>query len=552
MAAPLGRLGEPPLSRETLARLVPFAGWTVALGTSMWLCGVLIAARRLPAGDAAHFIATESRLAGLVAEGELLRALTLFFSLLAPHPPLGYLPGVVAQLLWPDAIAAAVIAQGLVLLLGWDGLRRLFPQQPPMGAWMMILGSPMVWLAVDQHGRDLVVAVVALQALSHLLASDGLRVRTSSLAFGAWMGVGFMVKYTFPMFLFVPCLLSVGALISAERRRNLSAAVLTFVAVAGPWYAVFGSGVRRYLFHSTGAHTSFGNYRTDLWATESIVFYPLALKDSLGWPGVTLLGVSAVVLVFQRQVRTGLLLIGASAGGLAVLSTINQAQDRYAAPALLLLAALAGAFRGWTMVIPLALGLIQTWYTARAFAPGARTGEAIHLHPLRSWTEASWPRSAWYRPTDIELGSWKLDEAFTAMAGEQGEQGTVGLLLGDQPFLPAFGSVVLAAQGRGYRWDYGVVKVQGQDWTLFRGPLFDGAWPPGEFRTLLSILCPSDSLAGAWRSSRVRQTLLESPVNGGCTLRVDVVALGPLPALDGPVSSERADGGLPPPPEAAP
>ncbi|MFZ5477519.1 MAG: hypothetical protein ACOZNI_12155 [Myxococcota bacterium] len=450
------------------------------------LLALLVWKARTPSGDGPHLVGVELRLAQLVRDGELARAFRLFSTLLAPQPPAGYLPGIASFVVLGTKPWAALVAMAVPLALIWDALRRLGASV----AWLAVVASPMVWLYTEQHGRDLVCAAVVLQALSWLDLSD----RRKSAVFGAWMGVGFLTKYTFPAFLLLPCLLA----FRPRHGRNLLVAIGIFALVCGPWFLSYGPRVWAYLHRSAAvamdAETL--NARGDLLSREALLYYPIALKDALGWPGV------AAVLIGVAT-RPTLPLAGAL-GGVAVLSTMQTAQDRYALPALVcLIACLAPlATRAWGWPILVAAFVPQLAGTVRAFAGEAEThGKFDHADVAAlAWPS---PHRA-YVPTDFDVARWRVDEAVRALAEVHGRpDGTVGLLIPRLPDAPEFGIFLLRSAWLGYRWDFASVNLArgrgGMDDEVFVGPLRDGAWPPRAFTALYALQPRApDPAAAAW------------------------------------------------------
>ena len=96
-------------------------------------------------------------------------------------------------------------AGALVVWLCWDGIRRLGGSV--WGYFWMFSLTP-IWLQAEIAGIDLVAAVTVVQSVSHLAKSEGLKHRWHVFGWGAWMGAAFMTKYTAPMFLWAPCLVT--------------------------------------------------------------------------------------------------------------------------------------------------------------------------------------------------------------------------------------------------------------------------------------------------------------------------------------------------------
>jgi hypothetical protein len=389
----------------------------------------------------------------------------------------------------------------------------------------------MVWLAVEGHGRDLAAAACAVQAVSWLHASRGFEQRRQALAFGAWLGAGFLVKYTFPMFMILACLAAAVHLRSRARWVNLGAAVGAFVLVAGGWWAVMGHNALAYLGanmgQAAGAEAKLMTWDERM-APEHLAMYPLALKDAVGWPGI-------IALLAGAAWAPKLPLAGAL-GGLVVLAVQSQAQDRYALPALALLCAAAVPYGRRALGSLAALAVFAPLYvtSAAAFAPSARTATtSTYQHPLATWNRLSWPGSRTYNPIALQLGAWRLDQPLAALRAAHGrDDGTVGLLLSTGGGVPEFGTLVMSAQYLGYRWDFANVVPRGPGRTdVFVGPLFDGAWPSRDFTALLAIQCPGpDRAQGEWLAAFEGTETASVALPSGCTGSVRSVASARLHA----------------------
>ena len=500
------------LPRPTPATVERIAG--IALVVVM--VAVIARAGRIQPGDGSHFISIEMRLADLLRDLEVGRFARFWLTLVAPHPPLGYLPGIAAFFLLGHTPLAHVLAGGLAAWLVVDGLLRLGDGRG-LAAALAFTASPMVWLAVEGHGRDLAAAACAVQAVSWLHASAGFQRRRQAMAFGAWLGAGFLVKYTFPMFMILVCLGAAVHLRSKARWHNLGAAIAAFALVAGGWWAVMGHNALAYLGANMGSNAG-AEAKLLTWAErmapEHLSMYPLALKDALGWPGI-------VALAAGAWWAPKLPLAGAL-GGLAVLAIQSQAQDRYALPALALACGAAVSLGRSTLGSLAALVVFAPLYvtSAVAFSPAAHTATtSTYQHPLTTWSRVSWPGSRTYNPIALQLGGWHLERPLAALREAQGrDDGTVGLLLSTGGGVPEFGTVVMSAQYLGYRWDYANVVPRGPGRTdVFVGPLFDGAWPSKEFTALLALQCPGpDHAQGEWLAAFDGQQTAAFDLPSGC------------------------------------
>jgi hypothetical protein len=513
-------------------------------------------AGRLADGDTASLIAVETRVAQLVRSGQVLRALELTWALVAPQPPGGYLPGILTYTVAGARPAGAYLTMGIVYAIGAWGLWRTWGSR----AWiagLAAVASPMVWLFTEQHGRDIVAGCVLLATLGELHASDGFRRRRAAIGFGAWLGLGFLTKYTFPMFAVAPTLLAgIDLLVRPERRRwaNLGVAVGAFLVVAGGWYAANGANVLRYVTFSMGDDVApMMSGLRDPSTPEAMAYYPLALRDGLSLPGVVAVLIAAGVglVVAPSRGRVGRAL-AAALGGVAVLSTASTAVDRYALPALFALvsvlpAALGGstertpdsgapsegaqaddtpgALRHWIhtlAVVALASALFVPPLRANLtrFQTGAPTAPARYDHPLTSLRDLAWPIASTYQPSTLDARAWNLDGIARALVRAQGgRSGTVGFLGPRLPLnCPTYAQVLMYASAIGGRYDVASVNLVGVAGTppVFVGPLFDGTWPSGDFDVMVVVAAPPDEdLANDWLRAHPHEVVARYPGPSG-------------------------------------
>ena len=459
--------------------------------------GVVAGAQRYADGDMGHLIAVEMRVAQLLRAGEYGLAGHLWWALITPQPPLGYIPGIVAYTLLGFQPWVAPMVMGLSLLLIWDGLWRVWERRAWMG-WIGVCASPMVWLAVEQHSRDLLAGAALVQAWSWLTASGGFRLASPSWAFGVWLGIGFMTKYTFPIFAAPLCLGVGGGLLmqaSRERWKHLGFSFVGFLVPAGAWYAIRGGAVLEYVGFSSGAEmaANTANYR-DSSTLESLLYYPLALRDALSLPGLALVAIASLLGLRARESRTPVVLAWLGViGGVGVLSSLPEAIDRYALPAaLLLLATLPALGNRLATSLGVAICFVpMTAYTLGRFKSGAPEVTAAYDHPLQTAGALAWPYPRTYRPSDLDPAAWKLTEVVAAIHAAQGEStGTIGILSGRSATAgPTFATVLLDAAAVDLAYDYATVNTQNHPGAhpIFVGPLFDGTWPSGEFTTLVAF-----------------------------------------------------------------
>jgi len=513
--------------------------WTVALVTTAAIVITLANAGRVADGDTTHLMAVEIRLSQLLHDGQLGRAARAWWGLLAPHPPLGYLPGVLVFSVLGVQKLSGPLAMGLSLLLAWDALYRLWAGRAWL-AWLAILGSPLVWADLDRHGRDFVGGAVLLQIIAWLVASAGFSKRRASLAFGLWLGVGFLTKYTVAAYMLLPCLLAGLGLVrpwSGQRWRNLGFAVAAFLGVASVWLTIFGVSVLRYIGISYGPqmmdHTE--NFR-DPTSVGSLLYYPLAVRDALSVPGLVLVLAAVVVGLLGRETRGRVALCAAAAiGGIGALSSVPEAVDRYAVPGVMALCALLPALapRGgarWRQALLVPAVLVfgpQAWATVQAFRPGAPVGPANYDYTVGDLWDLAWPLPRGFLPTNRDLSAWRLDQVAAAIQQAQGSRdGTIGVLAPDaMREFPSFGNLLIATSARGCRYDFANLRGSRQP-PVFVGPLFDGQWPPSTFHTLVAVFPERADLAiTQWLSTHTAQP--GAMVKGPGTAKVVIYQVEP-------------------------
>ena len=493
-----------------LPRRIPAAARfaAVILPLALWVA-LVVRSDRWPSGDGPHVLGASMRLANDLRQGAFSDFGQGLLSLLAPHPPGAYLPWTLAYLVAGAGRWTHLLASAGLLALCWDGVRRL--GGGASGAlWMA--APALLWAQAELGGADLVAAAAAVQAVSHLAASDRLQRRRHVIAWGLWMGLGFLSKYTFPMFLWAPCLLAGVWVVRDQRWPALLAAILAFCAVAGLWYGHRFEDVLSYIAAST-APDPFLVAARDLahgpwYAAENLGWYPAAALDAWGWGGAAALCVG-LLLHRRRDAHPDarILALLAVAGAWLVLAQSVQRQDRYLLPAIPLLAAVVGGARGGRWLAPLGLATLlgTTWtYVSTESAPSNRD----FSHAL-SMAGRDWPLPAEaYRPVSLDPRPWRVDEALSGLAAAHGRaDGTVGLLIDDSRGAPGMGVYLFRACSLGYRWDLATVSVAREAGgrlrsMVFVGPFATEDWPSRDFDVLYSAFAPGDEAREAWLEQR--------------------------------------------------
>lgn len=538
--------------------------WGLGVLGAAGVAGEIAWAGRIGGADAPHLLGVDLRLGQLLRDGDVGHALSAWWALLAPQPPFGAVLGMVTTVLagsWP---LSAALCMGLTLLAIFDALQRLSlrltgARWGGLLAWLAVLSSPFTWSSVEQYSRDLSVAAAVLQAVSHAAVAGALGERRAALAFGAWIGVAFGIKYTAPIFLLGPCLVVGLGLLrrswsSADRARpewrGLGVAVLAFGATAGVWYATHFGSVRRYLFTSLDPTAMKGNAESlrDVDSVEARVYYVAALWEALSGPGVVLVAIALAIGLWKRESRLGVAAVGVGAlVGMMVLARTSQQVDRYVFPGFVL-ACSALVMLGRGRVLPLLMLAVfapRAWTSAQRFAPGEVGPAANYSHGADALRRLQWPQPGEsFAPSDFQPAEWHLREAVGALRAVQGNTGTVGYLPSADPNSPTFGHLMLSAAGLGCRWDWSTVSLRGGGpggggaGEVFIGPLFDGDWPPRGFQSLIALeKNPPEAPVRDWLRSHAVVEAARVPTRGGgafVVYRVTGMSNPPSPERNGP------------------
>lgn len=488
-----------------LRRRLAAAAPVLALGA--W---VLAMARtgRWPSGDGPHLLGTAMRLANDLRGLAVLDFLRGANTLVGPHPPGAYAaPTLVHAVVGTGWTQAHLLSGAVVLWLCWDGMRRLGAGLPAAAA---LAGCGLVWSQATNAGVDLMAGACVVQSVSWLVASDRLRDRRAALWWGAWMGAGFLTKYTAPLFLWGPCVLAGWWVLRHGRWRALATAVGAFAVAAGAWYATHLDEVSGYIGASGDTANPMFTNRDVLdgpwYGVERLAWYPAVVADAWGVPAAAAL-IGAVGLGFLAKRRAGawaapLLAVG---GGWLVLTLQIQRQDRYLTPAAPLLAASVAGPAGWAALPVLAFG---AYGAARIY--GRDTPAPVNRDYTHTWPpdggDFPWMHEA-FEPVSLDPGAWEVDRAVAAIAAAHGrEDGTVALLVDDQGDVPGFGVFLSAVARAGHRWDVATVRVMDRGarpgdpppGAVYVGPFTTDAWPPRTFRTLVAVVRPNDRKRLGW------------------------------------------------------
>lgn len=409
---------------------------------------VLSGVEGVPYGDAPLLGANAARLVDLLKSYQFSAFIYAFFDMAIPQPPLGYLPLIAGQLL--QGSNGRILAALLALALCGDGLRRL----GGVGwgwAFLALLSSAMIWQYSWEYGWDLAATAVIVQALAALQQAQNTPSPRAWAIASLWLIVGVLTKYTVPFFMIIPW---GWALVQASRSpqrfvlaKGLLAGILLSSVVALPWIYLHIGALQPYI---TGSLTEGAAVKitqnarswSERLSWEGWLYYPLSLKDALGWPLLLLL------IAGFRHPLARLSLIS----GLVLLSPLPAAVDRYALPALALLCLGATRLTQWPsgrLLGGVALGITALGSFANFRGPVSNIPQN-YLH--QSVFSLAWPRSPSYGPHQVDRVGWHLPELI------QATQKPFALLLPFDGRVPDTGVFLQEARQQGWTQAIGVIR----------------------------------------------------------------------------------------------
>jgi hypothetical protein len=315
-------------------------------------------------------------------------------------PPLLPLSSVPLYLLFGPTRLAAHLASGLFLVLFLAGGFLLAERRGGRRAGLLaafLLGSFTATLNLSRdYQMDFPAAALVTLALVALDRSRALGRGVLMAAFGALAGLALLAKTVSGLFLAGPLLWAARD----ARLRNrawvdvlagLSIAAAAAAVVAGPWWIRHGPAVLLYV-REYGFGPGAAPYNPT-GRTVDFSYYALALlNDGIGPPLTALLVAVAASRLLRRERggaeeagRNGLLWCWLAAGYVALSLVPNKAGERYAAPLLPPIAALAAAA------------------IVRVPSAGARRGLMAAAVVLGSWNIASW---TWPLPFRSQVRVW--------------------------------------------------------------------------------------------------------------------------------------------------
>ena len=474
-------------------KLQQVLGWVLpVLAVVAWVVAIH-ATGRSPGGDGPHVLGTAMRLAQQLRGFDLGTLILCWNSLLGPHPPLAYLPGVVAYtLLGSTTPWAHLFASGLVLMLLWDALRRM--GAGPVGAiWLAAAGG--IWLQAEIYGVDFVASAAVLQSISHLVASERLSKRLNVIGWGAWMGVAFMSKYTAPLYLVGPCLLAGWWTLRNKQWKHLGFAVLAFGVVALPWYLPHLQRLVLYITSSSDTSNPelTSHQLLNTWDLDRFTWYLGVLLDNFGRVG---LAVALPALLWWKRrhdlkIESWSVPMMALVVGYLLLCAQTQRQARYLTPALPLIAAMVGSSRLRWLTAP--VGAVGLYGAAAIYGTWTDVPSSRSFQHELSTAGSTWP---WppepLQPFSLSGEEMGLPGAVERLALAHGdEEGTVGLMVVDtDPGAPSFGLFLYEVNRAGNQWHIATPNMRGggHDLQSYVGPFAMEDWPDRDFDTALAIL----------------------------------------------------------------
>ena len=503
---------------ERIRQHVTWVPLLVAIGILLFC---LLPAGRTPTGDAPHLLGISERLAHEFTHLEWGTFGGHWLNLVAPHPPVGYLLPTAAYALGFASLTPLLCAV-VSLVLIWRGmllLTRADERSPPWLALLLLLACPLFWLSFSELHWDLLAAAALAMPVGHLAASDGLQNTAHTRAFGAWMGVGFLTKYSFPAFAFFPVLLIAPGVVLQKRFRGLANALGCFALLAGPWLLLRGGEVLPYVLDSLNSESHLVD-RASISAVVDPAYYLVVLKNALGWPGLLLLSTG----LFAARSSSGRIALSAGLGGILILSKMGQQEPRYILPALPMLAvsvhcafdALRGRPKWASWAIALAVLLPMLSFSAGANRLGAEVpAERRHEHhrtSLKRWGD--WPRvHTSFLPVSSHTDAFGIDKALEAMASHRTPEdgNTVGLMLDNTAGELRDALFFHRASRLGLWWDFVSLAPppggHGREFGKFKGPFRSKGEAPSRFRILYAAYKRGDRAREAWLQSNGAEVL---------------------------------------------
>jgi len=500
-----------------MSRLRHLKPWAPFLVATIILGFCLLPAGRQPTGDAPHLLGISNRLAHEFTTFQWGDFAGHLNSLIAPHPPIGYLLPVLVYGFGFGTLTPFVCGLTALALI-WKGLRLLAEDEEIELPWislLVLLCCPLFWLAFSELYWDLLAASAIAMCLGHLAMSKALTNRHHSIRFGVWMGVGFLTKYTFPAFAVFPALLAGIAVVRNKAYKLLGFSLLAFLLVAGPWLLPHLTEVLPYVFDSLDSQSTMVDKASI--APAEPAYYLIVLKDAMGWPGLLVLSIS----LWSIRTKTGQIALAGAIGGLLVLSWMGQQEPRYLLPALPLLCyGVACSISQWqkrTQYICWGI-LIAICGPMLSFSAGANQltrqqvpAERRHDHPRSTLSEwGQWPRiHASFLPVSSHPDLYQIGPALEYLHKHKTPEdgNTVGLLLDLQGSAGEMkdGLFFQRSAELGFYWDFVSLappQGKGRVFGKFKGPFRSKNEAHSQFRLIYTATKAQDKERNNWLDQR--------------------------------------------------
>lgn len=512
---------------QRIRQHVSWAPLFVAVGILMFC---LLPAGRTPTGDAPHLLGISERLAHEFTHLEWGSFGSHWLNLVAPHPPVGYLLPVSTYALGFGGLVPLLCAV-IALTLIWRGLLLITEAEKrsiPWPALLLLMACPLFWLSLSELHWDLLAAAALSMCMGHLAASNGLEDPHHTRAFGVWMGIGFLTKYSFPAFAFFPVLLLIPTVLLQKRFREVGRALVFFAAIAGPWLLLRGGEVLPYVMDSLNSESHMVD-RASISAAVDPLYYLVVLKNALGWPGLFLLATGFLA----ARSFSGRIALSAGLGGILILAKMGQQEPRYILPALPMLAvsmhcaldALRGRLRwaSWAVYLAVLLPMLSFSAGANRLTGTEVPAERRHEHhraSLERWGD--WPRiHTSFLPVSSHTDTFGVDKALQAMASNlQPEDGiTVGLMLDHTAGELRDALFFHRASRLGLWWDFVSLAPppggHGREFGKFKGPFRAKGEAPSRFRLLYAAYKRGDRTRERWLESKGAEILTRISLPNG-------------------------------------
>jgi hypothetical protein len=432
------------------------------------------------------------------------------------YPPIvPCLSGVLARVLPSDLLAAQVVMLAF-LALGMATIYRIGRERVsgPTGVLAAVVfgSAPFVVFNTVRIQLDLPLAATVALGVWLTLRTEGFTRRGWSLALGAIVGLGLLIKPPFPIYL-VPVVL--WALVTGRGRgrvANVALAALVTLGVSIMWYGPRLMGLPAQIANRSFKQAAESGHPDPLsWTALSI--YPVTLPMFFGAAASVLLAVGLVVAVRRRA----WLEVGSVLVPFAMFLLIQNKNARYTMPILpmaaivaaMALTALRPRWRAVATAFTLLVAAVQVSATAFALPasvsiPGTRLAAAVPAPP----SGADWRHA-------------EILEAIARHAGGRTVAATVSIVPNHAWFSTSNFRYYAVRDGRPLRivraWDDPPVGVQ---YMVLKTGDVGPPWTEGKSRRAMARLADDPSFARAF------PVIAELPLPDGSVATVRARDLG--------------------------